>query len=149
VEDTVYFPSRWETKAVGVGGDNLRDFKGALSLRGELPRGEVDLQVAGVEPYLRSYFPWGKFCSNSFLDRLSGFGVGGRGLLPSSVKEFEPFVKSREERFPDRRVGSGFKTHHERKRSLVGDRVGGRVMRKLGHGQEVRPLRRLTLAKDS
>jgi len=74
--------------------------------------------------------------------------MGSGSLFPSSIKEFESFVKSREERLPDCGVGSGFKTHHERERSLVGDRVSSGVVRKLGHRQEVRPFRRLTLAKD-
>jgi len=148
MEDTMYLPGRWEAKAIGIRGNNLGDLEGALSLRGQLSGREVDLQVAGVEPYLRSYFPRGKFCSNSFFDCLSGFSVGGRSLFPSCIKEFESFVKGGEERLPDRRVGSGLEAHHERERCLVGDGMSGGVMRKLSHRQEVRPFRRLTLAKD-
>jgi len=133
VEDTMYLPGWWETKAIGVWGDNLRDLEGAFSSRGQFSRRKVNLQVSRVEPYLRSYFPRGKLCSNPFFDSLSGFSMSGRGFFPSSIKEFESFVKGREECLPNRGVGSGFKTHHEREWSLVGDRVGGRVMRKLGH----------------
>ena len=149
MEDTMYLPGRRETKAVGIWRDNLRDLKGAFPSRGQFSRRKVDLQVTRVEPYLRSYFPRGELCSNPFFDSLSGLGMSSRSLFSSGIKEFESFVKSREERLPDCRVGSGFKTHHERERSLVGDRVGGRVMRELGHGQEVQPFHRLTLAKDS
>jgi len=59
--------------------------------------------------------------------------MGCGSLFSSSIKEFESFVKSGEERLPDRRVGSGFETHHERERSLVGDGVSCQVMRELGH----------------
>jgi len=45
VEDAVHLPGRREAKVIGVGRDNLRDFKGAFSLRGQFSRGEVDLQV--------------------------------------------------------------------------------------------------------
>ena len=137
MEDTMHLPSWWEAKAISIGRNNLGDFKRALLSRGQFSGGEIDLQVTGVEPYLRSYFPGGKFCSNLFFDCLSGFGMGSGSLSTSSVKEFESFIKGREERFSDQWVGSGFETHHERERHLIGDRVDGRVMRKLGHRQEV------------
>jgi len=149
VEDTVHLPGRWESKAIGIRRYYLRDLKGTLSSRGQFSGGEVDLQVARVEPNLRSYFPRGKLCSNPFFDCLSGFSMGSSSLFVSSIKEFESFIKSREEHLPNCGVGSGLKAHHEREWRLVGDRVSGGVMRKLGHRQEVRSFRRLTLAKDS
>ena len=133
MEDAVYFPSRWEAKTIGVRGDNLRDLERTFSSRGELSGGKVDLQVMEIKPYLRSYFPGGKLSSNPFFDSLGSLRVGGRGLFTSSIKEFESFVKGREERLPDRGVSSGFETHHEREWSLVGDRVDSGVMRELGH----------------
>ena len=133
MENTVHFPGWWETKVIGVWGDNLRDFKRTLSLRGQFSGREIDLQVTGVEPNLCSYFPRGKLSSNPFFDCLSGLSVGGSSFLASSIKKFESFVKGREEHLPNWWVGSGFKTHHEREWRLVGDRMGGRVMRKLGH----------------
>ena len=148
VEDTVYLPGWRKTKAIGVGRDNLGDLEGALSSRGQLSEREIDLQVSRVEPYLRSYFQRGKLCSNPFFNGLSGFSVSGGCLSSSGVKEFESFVKGREERLPNRWVCSGLKAHHERERCLVGDRVSGGVMRELSHRQEVQPFRRLTLAKD-
>jgi len=36
MEDSMHLPSRGEAKAVGIGGDNLRDFEGAFSPRGQL-----------------------------------------------------------------------------------------------------------------
>jgi len=113
MEDAMHLPGRWESKAVGVRGDNLRDFKWAFSSRGQFSRGEINLEVTGVKPYLRSYFPGGELSSNPFFNCLGGFGVSGGSLFASSIKEFESFVKGREERFPNRGVGSGFKTHHE------------------------------------
>jgi len=149
VENAMHLPSGRETKAVGIWGDNLGDLEGALSARGQFSGREVDLQVAGVKPYLCFYFPRGKLCSNPFFDCLSGFSVSGSSLFTSSIKEFKSFVKGREEHFPNRGVGSGLKAHHEREWCLVGDRMSGGVMRELSHRQEVRPFHRLTLAKDS
>ena len=113
MEDTMYLPGRWEMKTIGVGQNNLGDLKGALSTRGQFSRRKIDLQVARVKPYLHSYFPRGELCSNLFFDCLSSLSVGGGSLFSSSIKEFESFVKGREERFPYSGVSSGFKTHHE------------------------------------
>ena len=41
VEDTMHLPSRQELKAVGIGGDNLRDLKGFFSLRGQFSGREL------------------------------------------------------------------------------------------------------------
>jgi len=147
MEDSMHLPGRRESKAVGVWGDNLRDLEGAFLSRGQFSTGEVDFQVTRVKPNLHSYFPRGKFRSNSFLDCLSGLSMGGSSLFSGSIEEFKSFVEGREERFPNRGVGSGFKTHHEREQHLVGYRVSSGVVRKLGHRQEVRPFGRLTLAK--
>jgi len=128
VEDTMYLPGWWEVKAVGIRGNDLRDLEGALSSRSQLLGGEVNLQVVGVKPNLRSYFPGGKFCSYTFFDSLSSLGVSGGSLFASSIKEFESFIKGREERFPNCGVSSGLKAHHERERCLVGDGMSSRVM---------------------
>jgi len=149
MEDTMHLPSGREAKAIGVWGDNLRDLERAFSLRSQFSGREVDFQVTGIKPYLRSYFPRGKFGSNPFFDCLSGFSVGGSSLSMGGREKFESFVKGGEEHFPKGGVGSGLEAHHEREWSLVGDRVSSGVMRKLGHRQEVRPFRGLTLAKDS
>jgi len=113
VENAMHFPSWWETKAIGVWGDNLRDFKRAFSLRGQLSAREIDLQVTGVEPDLCSYFPRGEFCSDLLFDCLGGLSVGSSSLFVSSIQKFESFIKGREEHLPNGWVGSGFKTHHK------------------------------------
>ena len=48
MKDAVHLPSWRKVKAVGIGGDNLRDFEGALLSRGQFSRWEVDLQVSRV-----------------------------------------------------------------------------------------------------
>jgi len=113
MEDAMHLPSWWEAKAIGIGGDNLRDFKRAFSSRGQFSGREIDLQVMGVEPDLCSYFPRGELCSNLFFDCLCGFSVGGSSLFVSSIKKFKSFVKGRKEHLSNGWVGSRFKTHHE------------------------------------
>jgi len=48
MEVFVNLPSRVKVKAIGIWGDNLRDFKKAFSSRGQFPRGKVDLQVVRI-----------------------------------------------------------------------------------------------------
>ena len=43
MEDAMHLPSWWEAKAIGIGGDNLRDLEGAFSSRGQFSGGKVDL----------------------------------------------------------------------------------------------------------
>ena len=92
VEDSMHLPGRREAKAVGVRGDNLRDLKGAFSLRGQFLGREVDLQVMRVKPDLCSYFPGGELRSNPFFNSLSCLSMGSGSLFASSIKDFESFV---------------------------------------------------------
>jgi len=85
MEDTVHFPSRGKGKAVGIRGDDLRDFEGALLSRGQFSGGEVNLQVMRVELDLCSYFPGGELHSNPFFDCLSCLSMGSRSLFVSSI----------------------------------------------------------------
>jgi len=100
VEDAMHLPGWWESKAVGVRGNNLRDFEWAFSSRGQFSRGEVNLQVSRVKPYLRSYFPRGELCSNPFFDCLSGFGVSGGSLFAGSIKESSRLSRAGKNVFP-------------------------------------------------
>jgi len=113
MEDTMHFPSRWEVEAIGVWGDNLRDFERAFSSRGQFSGREVNFQVMRVEPNLCSYFPRGELCSNLLFHCLSRFSVGSSGLFLSSIERFKSFVNGREECLPDWQISSGFETHHE------------------------------------
>jgi len=148
VEYSVHLPCRREVKVIGIWGYNLGDFEGALSSRGQFLGREVYLQVTKVEPNLCSYFPGGELRSNPFFNCLSCLSMGGRCLFASSIEEFKSFIEGREECLPDWGVSSEFKTHHEQEQCLVGDRVSGRVVRKLGHQQKIRPFCGLTLEKD-
>ena len=113
MEDAVHLPSGRELKVVGIWGNNLRDLKGAFSLRGHLSRREVDLQVLEIQPDLHFNFPEGDLCSNPLLNGLSGLSVGSGGLFVSSIEKFKMFVESGEECLSDQGVGSGLETHHE------------------------------------
>jgi len=85
MEDTMHLPGRREAKAVGIGRDNLRDFEGAFSLRGQFSGREVDLQVTGVKPDLCSYFPRGELRFNPFFNCLSGFSMSSGSLFASGI----------------------------------------------------------------
>jgi len=148
MENPMHFPGWREAKAVGIGGDDLKDFEGAFSARVHLSRGKVNLQISGVKPDLHSYFPRGELHSNPFFDCLSSLGMSGGGFLASSIKEPKMFVESGKKCLSNGQVSLWFKTHHEGEQHLVGDEVGGRVVQKLSHRQEVCPFHGLTLAKD-
>ena len=133
MEDSVHLSSRREAKVLGIGRDNLRDFKRAFLSRGQFLGGEVNLQIMRVEPNLYSYFPGGELHSNPFFDCLSSLSMSGGGLFVSSIKEFETFVKSGKECLSDRGVSLGFKIHQEHEWHLIGNGMGGRVVQKLSH----------------
>jgi len=133
MKDIVHIPDQRKTKMIGIREDNLKDFKGALLLKGQFLRREVDLQVSRVKPDLCSYFPGGELCSNPFLDCLSCLSMSSGSLFVSSIEKFKLFVKSREECLSNWRIGLGLKAHHEQEWCLVGNRMDGRVMRELGH----------------
>ena len=48
MEDSVYLPNRGKSKAISIERDDLRNFERTFLLRGQLSRGEVDLQVTRV-----------------------------------------------------------------------------------------------------
>ena len=44
----MHLPSRGKVKAVDIGENHLKDFERAFSSRGQISRGEVDLQVVEI-----------------------------------------------------------------------------------------------------
>jgi len=135
MKDAMHLPSRREVEVVSIRRDNLRDLKGVFLSKGQFSGRKVDFQVMRVKPDLCFYFPGAELHSNPFFYYLSCFSMGSGSLFASSIKDFELFVESREECLFNWGIGLGLEAHHEREWHLVGDGVGGRVMRKLGHGR--------------